>query len=184
MNYLHIFHIFHIAYISYIALTKSEMMLYMFKYFNIFYSHILYISIFYLHTYWLYNLTIYLIIYIIYLKLLMLWLLYGFMFLYCWFISAGDARMATGQSDAPWQPNTPGQPDAPVGHRDLMTGVIDDFGNCQSQMMFHDWYDCQITHVWYFYDVIDVVMFDCLSNFLMYLMWPYISECNTLHFCV
>ena len=68
--------------------------------------------------------------------------------------------MATGQSDAPSQRNTPGQPDATVGH------------SCQSQMMVH------------FDDGIDVVMFDCLSNLSNFQMWPYISVCNTLHFCV
>ena len=60
------------------------------------------------------------------------------MCLYCRFISAGDARMATGPSDAPGQSNTPGQPDGSGGHRDLMTGVMDSFAKCQSQMVFQD----------------------------------------------
>ena len=46
--------------------------------------------------------------------------------------------MATGPCDAPGQFNTPGQPDGSGGHRDLMTGVMDDFGKCQSQMVFQD----------------------------------------------
>ena len=199
--YLHIFHIAYVAYISciaYIALTKSEMMLYILKYFSyiyIFFTYLSYIILYYII--YIYYILIYYQIFnkcnniynhimkileFIDVTIVMCYLIFDF--LCCWFISAGDARMATGQSDAPWQPNTPGQPDATVGHRDLMTGVIDDFGNCQSQMMFHDWYDCQITDVWYFDNVIDVVMFDCLSNFLM---WPYISDisvCNTLHFWV
>ena len=46
--------------------------------------------------------------------------------------------MATGPCDVPGQFNTPGQPDGSGGHRDLTTGVMDDFGKRQSQMVFQD----------------------------------------------
>ena len=65
----------------------------------------------------------------------------------CWFISAGDARMATGSSDVPGQSHTPGQPGVRGGQGDVMTGVLDDFGKCQSQMVCQDGYDCHSTHV-------------------------------------
>lgn len=58
--------------------------------------------------------------------------------MYYLFISAGDARTASGQSDAPGQPDTPGQPDAPVGHRDLMTwdhGSFMNFNNFMTLVM-------------------------------------------------
>ena len=62
--------------------------------------------------------------------------------------------------------HTPGQPGVRGGQGDVMTGVLDDFGKCQSQMVCQDGYDCHSTHVWYSDDVSGVVTLD--SSFRMF----------------